>query len=98
MSFDRNQHFDVGGLAATINARLAAEARVAKAIGFGWLCGGASIAACLTGLGFAFAFWGYSHMLSVRPAAEQTARALVEALEKAKLNTTVSGTMSLAPN
>jgi hypothetical protein len=46
----------------------------------------------------ASAFYGYGHMLSVRPAAEQTAKALVQALEHAKLTTTVSGTMSLSPD
>jgi hypothetical protein len=36
----------------------------------------------LRGLGCAFAFLGYSHMLTVKPAAELTARALVEALKQ----------------
>jgi hypothetical protein len=89
---------DLGGLAAVINSRLAADARVAKAIGFAWLCGGSAIALGLTGLGVALAFYGYSYMLSVKPAAEQTAKALVAALEHAELKTTVSGTMSLSPN
>jgi hypothetical protein len=37
---DNDEKLDVGGLAAVINSRLAAEARIAKAIAFGWLCGG----------------------------------------------------------
>jgi hypothetical protein len=37
-------------------------------------------------------------MLSVKPAAEQTAKALVNSLEHAELKTTVSGTMSLSPD
>ena len=81
-----------------INSRLAAEARVAKAIAFGWLCGGTAIALCLTGFGFAAAFYGYSFMLSVKPAAEQTAKALVEAFERTELKTRVSGVMSLSPS
>jgi hypothetical protein len=89
---------DIAGLAAMINSRVAAEARVARAIGFAWLCGGALIAFSLTGLGVAIAFYGYSYMISVRPAAEQVANALVESLEHAQLKTSVSGTMSLAPN
>src|SRR5262245_1347102 len=97
MTVDNDEKLDVGGLAAVINSRLAAEARVAKAIGFGWLCGGAAIALCLTGLGFAAAFYGYSFMLSVKPAAEQTAKALVAAFERAELKTTVSGVMSFSP-
>jgi hypothetical protein len=76
-NIDKNT--DIAGLAAVINSRLAAEARVTKAIAFGWLCGGTAIALCLTGLGLAAAFYGYSFMLSVRPAAEQTAKALVDA-------------------
>jgi hypothetical protein len=50
----------------------------------------------LTGLGFAAAFYGYSYMVSIRPAAELTAKALVTALEKTELKTTVTGTMSLS--
>jgi hypothetical protein len=95
-NIDKNT--DIAGLAAVINSRLAAEARVTKAIAFGWLCGGTAIALCLTGLGLAAAFYGYSFMLSVRPAAEQTAKALVDAFERTKLKTMVSGVMSLSPS
>jgi hypothetical protein len=97
MTVDNDEKLDVGGLAAVINSRLAAEARIASAIAFGWLCGGAAIALCLTGLGVAAAFYGYSFMLSVKPAAEQTAKALVQAFERAEIKTTVSGVMSLSP-
>jgi hypothetical protein len=93
-----NEKIDVGGFAAIINARLCAQARVANAIAFCWFGGGLAIALSLTGLGLAFAFYGYSYTLSVRPAAERTARSLVEALERAELKTTVTGTMALAPN
>jgi len=89
---------DVGGFAAVINSRLGAEARIARAIAFGWLAGGVAIASCLTGLGVAAALYGYSYVVSVKPAAEQVAKALVEALERTQLKTIVSGTMSLAPN
>jgi hypothetical protein len=98
MSRQSDEGFDVSGLAAVINSRLAAEARVAKAMGFGWICGGVAIACCLSSVGLALALYGYSYMISVRPAAEQTAKALVEAIERAELKTTVSGTMSLSPN
>jgi hypothetical protein len=94
---DDHENIDIGGLAALINSRLGAEARVAKTIGFAWLCGGTGIALCLSGLGVAAALYGYSFMLSVRPAAEQTAKALVDAFERTQLKTTVSGVMSLAP-
>src|SRR5258708_32927207 len=93
-----NENIDIGGLAAVINSRLAAEARVAKAIAFGWLCGGTAIALSLTGLGVAAAFYGYSFILSVKPAAEPTAKALVQAFEPAEIKTRVSGVMSLSPN
>ena len=98
MSADDEGKINVGGLAAVINSRLAAEARIARAIAFSWLCGGAAAAACMIGLGFAFAFLGYSYMLSVKPAAEQTAQALVKAFERAELKATVTGNMSLSPN
>jgi hypothetical protein len=98
MTSEIGQQTDLGGFAAVINSRLAAEGRVAKAIAVAWVGGGAAIACCLTGLGLLAAFYGYSYMLSVKPAAEQTARALVGALERTQLKTKVSGTMSLAPN
>ena len=71
---------------------------MAKAIAFGWLCGGAAIALLLSGLGVAAAFYGYSYMLSVQPAAEQTAKALVTAFGRTELKTIVSGTMALSPD
>jgi hypothetical protein len=61
-------------------------------------CAGIALFAGLTGLGFASAIYGFSCVYSIQPAAEQTAQALVFALERAKLKTTVSGTMSLSPN
>lgn len=98
MSSSSDQNIDVGGLAAIINSRLAAESRVSRAIGFGWLCGGLSIMCMLSALGLALAFYGYSYMMSVKPAAEQTAKAVVRAIENAKLKTTINGTVSLAQN
>jgi hypothetical protein len=98
MSAEEEGNVNVEGLAAIINSRLVAEGRIARAIAFSWLCGGAAVAACMIGLGFAFAFFGYSYMLSVKPAAEQTAQALVKALNGAELRTVVSGNMALSPN
>src|SRR5262249_12562855 len=92
------ENIDVAGFAAVINSRLAAEARVARAIAFGWLCAGTAIALCLAGLGVAATLYGYSFMLSVEPAAEQTAKAVVDAFERTQLKTTVSGVMSLSPS
>jgi hypothetical protein len=89
---------DIGGFAAVVNSRLGAEASIARAISFGWFCGGLAIALCLAALGCASAFYGFSHMLSVKPAAEEVAKALVDAIQRAELKTTVTGTMSLAPN
>jgi hypothetical protein len=87
---------DVESLAAVINSRLAAESRIAKAVAFGWLCGGCAIACCLFGLGAMLAFYGYSSMLSVSPAAEQLADALKQAFAHAIIHTEVEGEVSLA--
>src|SRR5215470_2502701 len=84
-------------LATALHSRLAGESRVARAQGFAWLCAGAGISLCLGGFGCALAFIGYSHMLAVRPAAEMTARALADAVQRARLKTIVSGRMSLSP-
>jgi len=91
-----DETIDIGGFAALINSRLRAESRIAKAISFGWSCGGLAIFFCLAGLGVASALYGYSYMVSVKPAAEQIAKALAAAFEGAHLKTSVSGTMSLA--
>jgi hypothetical protein len=88
---------DVETFAAVINSRLDAEARISKAIAFGWLCGGWAIASCLIGMGVAAALYGYSFMISVTPAAERTASTLRDAFARAELKTYVTGTLSLAP-
>jgi hypothetical protein len=87
---------DVAGLAASINARLARDSRIAKAIGFAWLSGGVAIAFMLAAAGAAIAFWGYSYTISVKPAADAMASALGKAFETADLKTSVTGTMSLS--
>jgi hypothetical protein len=94
---DRRDSDDLGGFAAVITSRLAAESRIARAIGFAWLCGGWAIACGLIGSGLALAFLGYSYMISVGPAAELTAKALGDAFKRAELRTIVSGSMSLSP-
>jgi hypothetical protein len=96
MSRENEDSIGIGGLAAVINSRLAADSRVAKAVAFSWLCGGVAVAACMLGIGFAFAFAGYSYTLSVKPAAELTAHALVKALERADLKVIVAGKMALS--
>jgi hypothetical protein len=98
MNGHSEEKINVGGFAAVINSRLAAEARVARARAFGWVSGGVAAATCLTGLGVAAALYGYSYVPSVKPAAEQTAKAFVDALERSQIRTIVSGTMSLAAN
>ena len=82
MNLESKEVGDIGGLAAVINARLSAEARIKKAIAFVWLCGGIAVASCLTGLGIGSALLGYSHTLSVKPAADQTAKAIVDAFRR----------------
>jgi hypothetical protein len=98
MSSDTQEHATLSGFVATLNSRLGSQARVSKAIAFAWLCGGGAIAAVLVGSGVALALAGYSHMISVRSAAEETAKALVDALQHAELKAQVSGTMSLTPD
>jgi hypothetical protein len=82
--------------AATLNSRVEAEARIKKAIAFGWFCGGFAIAACLISAGLAAAMLGYSYMISVNPSAEIAAKALGDAFQKAQIKTSVTGTMALA--
>jgi hypothetical protein len=82
--------------AATLNSRIGAEARIKKALAFGWLCGGCAIAACLISAGFATALLGYSYMISINPSAEIAAKALSDAFQKAQIKTSVTGTMALA--
>jgi hypothetical protein len=89
---------DLAPFAAIINSRLGVQARILRAKGFGWLCGGLAVAFFLSGIGALLAFYGYSHMVSIRPATEQIAQVLVHALEHAQLTTSVTGTMSLPPN
>src|SRR5260221_4759490 len=90
-------NFDVGSFAAVINSRLAAQARIERAIAIGWLCGGYAIAFVLTGLGLAIAFYGYSFVNSVAPAAELSANAIADAFSRTELKTIVTGELSLAP-
>jgi hypothetical protein len=56
MTVDDSTENDVRGFAAMINSRLLAEARVARAMSFAWVCTGGAIALALTGLGSAVAF------------------------------------------
>jgi hypothetical protein len=82
--------------AATLNSRVDADARIKKALAFGWLCGGSAIAACLIAAGFAVALLGYSYTISINPSAELAAKALGDAFQKARIKTSVTGTMALA--
>jgi hypothetical protein len=88
---------DVESFAAVINSRLAAEARISKAMAFGWICGGWAIASWLIGIGVAAALYGYSFMISVKPAAEQIASALRDTFARAELKNYVTGKLSLTP-
>jgi hypothetical protein len=94
MSTDSN----MAGIAAAINSRISSEGRVLRATAFCWSCGGAAIAMLLTAGGVAIAFAGYSQLISVKPAADEVAKALVISLESAELRTTVTGTMALSGN
>jgi hypothetical protein len=87
---------DVSGLAAMINTRLAADARISRAAAFLWFCGGTAIALTLARFGVTLALLGYSRIITISPAAEVVAHALVNALEHTKLTATVTGSVSLA--
>lgn len=93
-----NDFSDVEGFVAVINSRLAAEARIAKAIGFVWFCAGWAIALCLFGLGGMAAFYGYGSTISVSPAAGQIAEAIGQAFSRAIIHTAVEGEVSLSPD
>ena len=93
-----NDQFDIDQFAAAINSRLAAEARIASAVAFGWRCGGYAAALCLMGLGALLAFYGYSFMISIKPSAESTAKAIADAFRKSELRTSVTGRLELKPN
>src|SRR5437764_12795906 len=90
-------HDNFSGFAASVNSRVAARARIVRAAAFAWLCGGLAITCCLAGLGVAAAYYGYSYMLSVKPAADLVAKALVDGIKNADIKSTVFGTMNLAP-
>jgi hypothetical protein len=96
MSLDK-EYVDLGGFAASLNSRLHTQARLSKAVGFAWLCGGMGIASCLTACGLALAFLGYSHMISVKAASDKVARALAAAFQRADIKTNVSGVLGLSP-
>jgi len=86
------------GFAATLNSRIETQSRLSRAIGFAWVCAGGAIAALLVGFGAALALVGYSQVISIKPAAEETAHALVDAIQRTKLKTVVTGRMSLNPD
>src|ERR1700754_296669 len=91
---DGNENLET--FAATLNSRVAADARIQRARAFGWLCGGWAIAVCLISAGIAIALLGYSHLISVNSSAEIVGKALGDAFQKAQIKTSVTGTMVLA--
>jgi hypothetical protein len=98
MSKDRDPEDELRGFAAAINSRLAAEAVVARAMSFAWICAGAMISIALTGLGVAAAFVGYSHLNSLTDAADLISHSIADALQNAELKSVVTGKMALDPN
>jgi hypothetical protein len=95
---DNSTGAEVRGFAAIINSRLLAEARVARAMSFAWICAGATIAIVLTGLGVAVSFVGYSRLNNLSAAAEIISRSLADAIQRTELKSIVSGKMALSPN
>src|ERR1700722_5715506 len=93
-----DQSVDIDQFAATINSRLAADARIAAAVAFGWRCAGYAVAMRLAASGVLLAFWGYSFMISAKPSADAIAKSIAEAFQRAELRTSVSGLLELKPN
>lgn len=89
---------ELGAFTAVIQSRMTESARLARAFGFAWWCGGLSVAAFLTAVGVLIAFAGYGHLISNTPAAEAIAHAIADSLAKTPIKTRVSGHMNLAPN
>ena len=98
MSKADDNPLDLSGFAAVVNSRLAADARIARALSFAWFFAGAGAATVLGGLGLAVALVGYSHLISIESAADWSAKALSGALQRAQVKTIISGTMALAPD
>jgi hypothetical protein len=90
-----SDQFDIDQFAAAINSRLAADARIASAVAFGWRCAGYAVALGLTATGLLLAFYGYSFMISAKPSADTMARAIADAFQRAELRTSVSGLLEL---
>jgi hypothetical protein len=98
MTADGSTGNDLRGFAAMINSRLLAEARVARAMSFAWVCAGGTIALALTGLGSAVTFFGYSHNNDLRSTADLISRLMVDAFTRTEIKTVVSGIMALNPD
>lgn len=86
----------IGAFAAALNARLAADAHIKRAVAFGWFCAGCAIAVCLFALGGALAIWGYSHTISVEPSAKIVAKAFEDSFRRLQLRSSVTGVMVLS--
>jgi hypothetical protein len=93
-----SDELNIDQFAATLNSRLAAEARIASAIAFGWHCAGYALALGLAATGVMLAFYGYSFMISAKPSADSTAKAIADAFRRAELRASVSGHLELNPN
>ncbi|MET4374801.1 hypothetical protein ABIA99_007533 [Bradyrhizobium sp. LB12.1] len=94
---DVSESFDFGGFSSTLNARIGAEARIARAKAFALNAAGLGLCAALWGVGIGFAFFGYSKTTSSEAAANKIASAVTEGISRAQVKTIVGGTMTLAP-
>lgn len=88
---------DIGAFPAVLNARLAADARIAKTIAFCWFGVGFAGLSVLAGLGVVLALYGFSFVLSPVQSADLVAKSFVAAIAQSKMKTTVHGTMEIAP-
>lgn len=94
---DVSESFDFAGFSSSLNARIGAEARVARAKAFGLNAAGLGLCTALWGVGIGFAFFGYSKTTSSEAAANKIASAVTEGISRAQVKTIVGGTMTLAP-
>jgi hypothetical protein len=85
----------LGGFPAIVNSRLAAEARIARAVSFLWSAAGGASALTLIGAGAMAAMYGFSFITSPISSADILANSFAKALEQSKIKATVNGAMAI---
>jgi hypothetical protein len=75
-------------LAAAVNSKIKADARIINAKSAIWLLGGIGVMCALIGVGIGAAFFGYSYAHDPRTSVAKMADAIAQALDKTTLKTT----------